>query len=448
MNISNYRIFQILSRHFVWTKFFLVLSILFFGSCKKESDIGLGVQPEGDLINLVVTDTTTLVTFTVAEDSIRSDESTVIQLGSYDDVDFGNVTASLYTQFLIPTGQSNVDFGASAIADSCFIYLAYEYDFYGDTTMPQTLDVYQLTDDLHADSSYYSNQTKTAPTLVGSVTFDPHPRMNVADNGDTLPPFLKIPISASLGTAITTGTGSGLIPGNTELLNIFKGFYIVPSGPVGGSLLRFLPKDTLSKFKIYYHNSTTSNLSYSLLVTSSAAYFSHFTHDYSSTPLIQAQLTAPGVGYDLVYLQSASGLKVKIEFPFLDDYKNLGYPIAINKAELVMKIDPVYSTANLPANKQLYMVYPDSAGAQYLVPDMFLESLSYFGGALNTTANEYRINLAHYFQDMMNGELDNTGIFLKEIAGVEQGRRVVLGGGTINAAPYRMYLHLVYTQIN
>src|ERR1044072_2093431 len=56
----------ILSRHsFVWTKFFIPVLLVFFASCKKESDVGIDIQPEEDIIGLYTTDTMTLWTSTV-----------------------------------------------------------------------------------------------------------------------------------------------------------------------------------------------------------------------------------------------------------------------------------------------------------------------------------------------------------------------------------------------
>ncbi|MBL7883437.1 MAG: hypothetical protein JNL69_05175, partial [Bacteroidia bacterium] len=50
------------------------MSIL-VSSCNKESQLGLDVQPEGDLLNVLWSDTTTIYTRTVREDSLRTDET-------------------------------------------------------------------------------------------------------------------------------------------------------------------------------------------------------------------------------------------------------------------------------------------------------------------------------------------------------------------------------------
>jgi hypothetical protein len=161
------------------------------------------------------------------------------------------------------------------------------------------------------------------------------------------------------------------------------------------------------------------------------------------------QLNNPGVNNsNEVYISGVAGVKTKIEFPFLDNLKNLGYTIAINKAELVFKADPSTVSDIFPINTQLYVVSLDSLNRQILVPDMF-ESSSYFGGSANTTTNEYHINIARYFQQLMEGSKPNTGLYLKEIDPNGEGRRVVLGSGRNDLSNnYKMYIHLVYTRIN
>ena len=60
---------------------FLCCIVLFTGCLKPESSIGLGLQPETDLLDLVTTDTLTLEIFTVREDSLETDELSTAVLG-------------------------------------------------------------------------------------------------------------------------------------------------------------------------------------------------------------------------------------------------------------------------------------------------------------------------------------------------------------------------------
>lgn len=436
------------------TKFFIALTIVLAASCKKEGDIGVDVLPDSDIIGLETTDTTFLVTYAVAEDSIRSDEYPVVQIGSYNDPEFGRTTASLFTQLSIPGSTQNIDFGSTAVFDSCYLWLEYEYDYYGDTATQQTFNVYPMTEEIFKDSVYYSNQTKQfTATSIGSTTFSPHPRQEVVFAGDTTPAALIIKMDQAWGQNIFDQSGTVNLSDNTHFASWLKGIYIAPDSNTAmnqGAMLRFVPRDSLTRLRLYYHDGSVQKF-FDFTIGTATAFFNHFDHNYSgaNTELISQLTNGYNAANDHVFVQGASGVKTKIEFPYLDSWKNLGSRIAINKAELVIKAsDPSSIPANYPLNKELYLVSLDSAGTQYLLSDWF-EGSTYFGGTLLTTSNEYRINMARHFQRLVDGDDDNYGLYLKEIYPFYESRRGILGSGNPNSTnQYKMYLHLVYTRIN
>lgn len=449
--------YSILSRHFGGTKFFLIAAILTLASCKKESALGSDIQPDGDLIDLQYTDTLTMFSHTVKEDSIRSDESGTVQIGNIRDDYFGETHASLFTQVVIPNNLLNINFGSAPVLDSCALNLAYDFEYYGDTLDQQTFSVYQVTESMVYDSVYYSNQVKECyPTYasrisVGDTTLAPHPRTHTILGGDTLAPVLRIPIKMSFAQEIFDQGGGNNLASTANFLQYMKGLHIDAELASGhGSLLRFNLKDTSTKFIFYYHNSVDTT-TFSFVINSTTAYFSNYQHDFTSASIgdLNNQLNNPGINTsNEVYVSGAAGVKTKITFPHLENLRNLGYTIAINKAELIFKADPSTADGSFPINKQLYVVSIDSAGNQILLPDMF-ESATYYGGSANTTTNEYHINIARYFQQLMEGSKPNNGLYLKEIDPNGMGRRVVLGSGRNDISNnYKMYIHLVYTRIN
>lgn len=136
----------------------LICGLIFFlllTTCNKPEVIGLDVQPLGDKLNISFCDTSTLITYTVREDSIRADEMALNLLGSYDDPDFGPSSASFYTQFFLPV--NNVDFGTGFTPDSLVLSLALS-DYYGDLSSDHTIKIFELSEDIYADSSYYSTR--------------------------------------------------------------------------------------------------------------------------------------------------------------------------------------------------------------------------------------------------------------------------------------------------
>lgn len=439
---------------------------ILFSSCKKESDLGIDIQPEEDLIGLYTTDTLTLHTWTVIEDSLRTDETPTIVMGTCVDPNgFGTTTAGVYSQFSIPNNLSNIDFlndctSGQVTLDSCVLMLSYEFDFYGDTSYAQTFSVYQMTDMLYKDSLYYSNQTKNYyPTAIGALTFNPRPRssVDVGDSSsivrgiDTLPPHLRIPINMSWANQVFAQSNGTNLSSNPLWLQYMNGLYIASTGTSGKSLVYMNLLDSLTGLRFYYHTTCADTSEFTFVVNSTSAYFSHYDHDYSGASSdILGQLGNPALQNDQTYIQANAGLKTRIEFPYLKNwYDSLGYPVAINKAELVIfGIEDPVDPDNFPLNTRMFLTSIDSVNKEHLLLDMF-ETSSYYGGSLNTTTNCYKINIARYIQEVLSGEEENNGIFLKEIFGTETGRRSMIGGTGGFADPAKkMYLRLVYTRIN
>ena len=445
-----------MSRSLSGTKFLLPLFILFcFASCKKEGNIGTNVQASDELIDLKSKDLFP-ITYTMREDSVRSDLSPIIQIGNIYDPIFGKSTAALFTQLVIPNNLLDLSFGAGAQLDSTFLSLSYNYDFYGDTLTQQTFNVYQMIQNIYYDTAYYSNHPKQYyPIAVGTKTFSPCPRSRVIVGTDTMPPNLRIPINPNFAQQVFSQSGGNNLSSTANFIQYLKGLCITSEtsglNPGEGSILQFNAEDSLTRFTFYYHTPTQNSLTFSFVMYPSAAYYSYFTHDYSTAGgTINAQLSDPHPeqnNYSEVYVQSCAGLKTKIEFPFIDSLKNLPYKIAINQAQLVIKAEPQNASANFPINTQLYVVAIDSTGLTYLLTDMY-ENSSYFGGTVNTTNSEYTINIARYLQQLLNGEETHTkGLFLKEYSPILNARRAVIGSNN-SSSGYRMYLHLVYTRIN
>jgi hypothetical protein len=443
----------------VRTKFFIAFAVVVLSSCKKESELGIGIQPAEDIIGLYTTDTTTLYTYTVREDSLRTDETPTIVLGNCNDPGgFGTTNAGVYSQFSIPNNLNNINFLGSSctgqvILDSAVLMLSYDYDYYGDTSYAQTFSVYQMTEPIYKDSLYYSNQTKStySASPVGSLTFNPQPRTKTIVGTDSLPSHLRIPIDMGWAGQIFAQSGGTNLANNTNWLNYMNGLYIASTGTTGKSLLYFDLLDTLSGLRFYYHNTCGDTSNFTFVVNSSTAYYSHYDHDYSSANVdLLTQLNNPAMQNATTFVQSNSGLKTKIEFPYLKSwYDNLGYPVAINKAELVIfGIEDQTQPDDFPLNTRMFLTSIDSVRREHLLIDMF-ESSSYYGGPLNTTTNTYKINIARYIQGVIDGEEENNGIYLKEIFGTENGRRSTIGGTNGMVDPTKkMYLRLVYTRIN
>jgi len=127
---------------------YIVLLVFVFTSCKDSkfkiknnykkanTTMGTDVQPESDALNTTVSDTTTFEIHTVRYDSSRSYPDQFKYLGSNQDPVFGRTNASIYTNFSMPSGVTNVSFGEDVVLDSAELILTFTQNFVGDSTTP------------------------------------------------------------------------------------------------------------------------------------------------------------------------------------------------------------------------------------------------------------------------------------------------------------------------
>lgn len=418
-------------------------------SCKNpDSIVGLNVQPPGDKINLATIDTVTLRTSTV-KDSVLSSNKVLNPVGSYDSKVYGITNASVYAQVYFGVTPT---FGDSLYSDSIVLKLAYS-GYYGDTTTALTVHVYQLTQDMNTDSTYYSNTTFNYGTELASYTFTPHPTTPDSESTSALPPILRIPLSKSLADSILNMFTLGELSGNDVWITNFKGIYVKVdpvTTPGKGCMCYFNMGSSDSKMTLYFHNDTPARdtVSYDFLFT--GARFNHQEHDYTGTP-VASQLHDTTVAVN--YIQGAAGLKVYIQMPYIQAFaakKNL----AINRAELIINAVP-NSNDTLSPPSSLWLQTIDSTGAEAYIPDQF-ESTTFYGGTYNTSTSQYIFNLTHYFQNVVKGTTTDRGLYLGvsgasllEYFGVIEANGVIIGSGNKAASSSsKMKLRLYYTKLN
>lgn len=460
MNIV-YRRMQILSRLF-GTKFFLIMLIAAIASsCNESSVLGLDVQPEGDLLNVGWIDTTTIITKTVKEDSLHTDNSIISSgealIGTYMDPVFGNVSASLYTQLRLPT--SNPTFGTTPICDSVVLALVYSPTYYGKKERSnQNVNVYQLDAEL-AGNSYYSNHSvayNSTNDLANNYLFKPRPTDSLYFSGLVLKPQLRVPLQISFGQNILDNQGNlAFLGNNAAFQSSIKGLYITTEntafapGSGQGNILHFKTEDTQSKMTIYYHQADSTILKTYDFSLGSVTRFSNFKHDYTSGySYLQSQLNGTSVIDTTVFVQALAGTKVKIEFPYLKNINDSG-KVAINKAELIIKVDKtnsLYQLDTFAAPAKLILFGINSSGSSYAIPDTY-ETNETVDGSYNSTTNEYHFNIERYIQQVTNGTLSNTGLYLIVSGGAVNANRVIIGGGK-NTGSQRMKLNLTYTKLH
>ncbi len=417
------------------------ISILFTQCKKDESQLGLNVQPQSDQIGLNVNDTLSLITYTTLSDSIATDEiSSGMLLGVYQDPFLGRAEASIYTELRL---EGAVDFTpeggtlSDLAVDSVVLYMAVSGG-YGNMDA-QTYEVYQMTQSLDIDSTYYSNRNVATTSLnlvkAGEGTITVNPNLPGYVNGNlTSESILRIPLSVNdFAMPIINQSGSGVLNANDGtgfFVEWFKGIYITTKNTVQstneGAILYVDPISTNSKVTIYYRDNSGSaseydTIQYDLNINSSCARFNHLEQDYSGT-LVESQLLDSTEGQDVFFLQTMGGVRSKVAFPdltsFLDSNK-----LIVNKAELILPVQYYASDAYVPSS-ELFLVRTLSDGSISFIPDYNEDR----GGTFIESTNSYTFNVTRYLNQMIAGEYDNEPLTLVSIGNAVTANRVVFNG--------------------
>lgn len=436
-----------LSKIIVSFFFALFFSPVFF-SCNKPTLVGKDLLPSEDEINTPSTDTLTLITTTVREDSVRTDNFSTYILGTLNEPVFGKTYAHIFTQILLPTeGGINLnlpDSSTNLFLDSAVLTLGYK-GFYGDTNSTQSVVVYELAESMDAAAEYYSTKKFSLGNELGrKENFLSDITDSVQVNGVNYAPHLRIKLSdITRADSLLHQSGTTNFQSSTNFLTYFKGICIASDpNSAGKGLMSFDLNSPVSKLTLYYHTDNSDSLTFSFLLVTNAASSNYFYHNYSSST-VEPFLNNPNVNGDsMVFIQPMAGLKTKIKIPYL---QNLGN-ILINKAELIIT-EPTPNAA-FTSPLQILCARTDDSSKNLVTADQFYGAVEsgYFDGKKITKAdgtNEYRFNLALHFQTIVNNPTLNYGLFL--IASSQQSAdRLMMAGNT--HSQYKMELNLVYTK--
>jgi len=433
-----------------------LLAVLVLFSCKKDPyEIGIDLLPPSDTIKIKYTDTCTVIAYTERVDSISTSNCSALALGSIADPVFGNSTISLYTQ-VQPTS-SSVDFGTSPQADSLILMLYYS-GFYGDTTTQQMIRVYEVAEDMHIDSGYYSNHAmKVYPNLLAEMSFKPRPRDSVKVGKDMYSAHLRINLSKYtkyFANKLLYGPPS--VYATSANFNLFmKGLYIetVPVNS-GGALLNFNISESLTKMILFFHNQSADSLNYPFLLNTSSARFLHIDHNNyndAAQDLRQQMVNHDTLlGKNMLYLQGLGGTRIKFRMPYIMNFAK-NRKIAINDALLMLQNPETDTTLGPPANLVLLR---DSSGYIGTVIDE-LEGASYFGGAYNPDNRTYYFRLTRHIQKLIDGYYSkNRELYIQvnnPLKNTVFPNRVMINGyNPVNpgASSTRFRLQITYTLLN
>ena len=411
----------------------LAVAIL-FTACKKEWN-ELGSQ-------LVVSDNLELFSFddqeikisVVKEDSLSSINSSKSYIGSINDPYFGNTTASLYTEFRIPS--TDVDFGASAQVDS-FVLSLDIVGYYGDTLSPMSISVREMLETIET-SITDSLDVETSVNIYSSDDFDVDPQL-LNNPQQALQSIVNSELNITLSNTFAQhflDADSANYADNEAFQSFFSGLYITADQALDNGLL--LELDLLSensKLTLYYHNETADSLSYDFQINSSSDRMTRWSHDYSTTEIesaIDSEYVSQG------YVQGSVGLRTYVDLPDLNSLKDSNY--VFHSAELIIpyistEVDSLFYS---PSRLGLAAVNSDG-NLELLTEDQNVQGSTYFDGNRNETSQTYTFNIARYIHKVVQEGYTNR-LALYVPTSVSQPQRLIINNHALDSTGLRLKL--------
>lgn len=436
----------------------VLLVLLGFISCENDPDkTGIGVIPDSEKPGIFYNDTTTVIIHSVYYDSVKTSNTAKSMLGSYLDPVFGLHTVGIVTQVRLSTVSLN--FGENPVLDS--IVLSLEYTFgqlgstrrifsYGDTSTLQTIKVFEIDEDLHIDSVYYSNHIpQIKPSELASVVTTFKPRDSVMVDTVKVKAQLRLRLSDDFGNQILNAPAEAK-QSVDGFLKFMKGLYIVPQ-PVnnGGALVFFDLLAIPSRLTLYYKNNSGERKSYVFFINSQCARYMTFQRDYTlASPEFREQLEGDStLGREQFYLQGLGSVEARVSFPFISDWA-LNQKILLNEARLVFYNSDT-TTGFLPPF-ELYLGKRNEKGVYEILPDEY-DGTTYFGGQYNPKTGGYHFRITQTLQKIISGQLENRPLIMGVTNGsIIPARAVIIGTSPSDSILYKQRAKLIlkYTRLN
>lgn len=427
-----------------WRKVFLLSAAFFIlvfaavGCKKKRNPVGSDALPPGSEMSSAGVDTFSLVTYSVEEDSIVSMDPQFNLIGSYNDPDFGQVDAEFFTQ--ITLSGFSPDFGDfnDIVMDSCV--LAFEFGGYYGEISEQLFEVYEITEELTRDSTYYhfssvnTDLQQLVPTANNDGLITPDPLVSAIVGNDTVDPQLRIPLDTTFARellilASNSADDEAFLAGMRGL-NVKVNNGVQNSGEGGIFYLTSATAD--SKLTVYYTINGEQE-EFDFLISNSAVDFNRTTFDYTAT-IVEQVLNDSTLGQEMYFAQSFI-TRAKVDFPTLN---NLPNDVIIHEATLELPLtyftgDKLYPSSEVSVSAELF----DGDDTKYIIDPSV---------PFSQTQKSYTIDLRSYVQNVLNGEVQNKGLFIAPRLFNTTTERIIFNGpNTLNKKAPK--LNIVYTKL-
>lgn len=405
------------------------LSLLFaltalFSSCKKQDgNIIIDGQSNNNQLDIFRTDSFTLLTRTIQEDSLPGNGISYSLLGEMNDPNLGKSKASIFAKMLILEPENNFPNGIEPDSAILYIPMVDGLNFYGNHLTKQRLQIFKLSDAITASNVYYQKQKMSYNTNVSSNHYGPMYQQKFDSIGYRkdkmgLKPGLMIKLSAEFARSLQQMPIEAY-QSNEGLAKHFKGIAIVPENdelmPGEGGYAVFDLANVISlsyraKILLYYNDTSTFVFGFdgkSNIVNQGK------TGPYPQEILNQLEKKD---NYPVTYVQALSGLKTEIQIPYIHNLIKNGN-VGINKAEILFYTNNITTPTHFaPPRLNLFQPLNKNSKRNKLIDDATFSPNS-FGGVYDESKKCYKFTVTRHIQNILNDQYfrelnTNLGLFL------------------------------------
>lgn len=390
-------------------------------------------------LNSDAIDTFQLETYTVEEDSLISSNLPVAILGSYNDPEFGTFKSEFYTQFHLSGLNPNFGNLATIAIDSFVLGLEYK-GHYGNLN-PQRFEVFELSENLYLDSTYYSFQKKATKTtnliLANHDIIIPDPSSQTIIGTEKVKSQLRIFLDTNFARSmmVEAATNNGNFSTNDKFLSYFKGLNVRVNNPSQnsgeGGIFYFNLNAPLSKLTIYYRKSGEKK-TFDFLINDACADFNHIEVDHTGKNIADVILN-PSLGQKTFYAQ-ANKARAIVKFKTID---NIPKNSVIQYAKLEIPVS--YYSGDV-----LYPSSTISIATKISSTDNKLYNLN-VTGEYSKTSKSYIIDVRDYVQKIVTGKIENLGVYLSPAKMLTSAERIIFNG-PLSENKKQPKLHIIYTE--
>jgi hypothetical protein len=401
----------------------VVMAVFFVISCEESpTKIGSDLLPSNDFVVINSTDTLSVWSYTMYNNSVATNSPSGAFVGSIFDAYFGTTTAEFVSQLRI----SNAWHYGPVTIDSVKMILQVTVKG-GTAGADQFLKLSEISDQIYTDSVYYSD-TQTNTTGFETTVQLPALKADTTNN-------ISVSLPVEFGEYLTRDT-TQFFYSNTkpDFRSYFKGIYfqLMPStDPVmlGFSLVNKVASggSYTNYFVLFMHDTVDYRYRYYFILDPkhpNAAY-NKISRDFSAAdPDKRIQHINDNTYRDtLSYIQYLNGVYTKIVFPGLDSLKMkfAGHKVSVNKARIGIPVfydGDRFTYLTVPSSLRLRYIDQDSSlkygvPMKYDVPDFDLDiNNKFFDGTLHKADSTYYFNIPTFIQKYLE---DNHDKYLPEL---------------------------------